>query len=367
MTHIVDGQPIAQAILETLRQDVTRLNDMGITPSLAVLTIGDSDSIQSCLKMKERACADAGIRLISHRLPGSASLESITMLLEQLNADPHVHGIVLHLPLPARLDLPTVVQRLSPDKDVDGLHPGNVGKLARGMAAYAPSRAKAFMTVLDSLHVHLEGKHVVVLGENRILGNPLVPLCLARHASISICPEGGESLTAVTGLADVLVITDGAPTKLPREWVRPGAVVVDLRVFGDSTAPSMNLVDFDPLRSLTSAICPAQTGTAPISVALLLENTVRVALRQQDKEQGRQRVILNIQADDQPGVLSHVLNYIRQDGVNITELNASAVGVSANLYLVLDVEADGYHVQELVERILQIPGIKNVDHYKEVR
>ncbi len=367
MTHVVDGQPLAQAVLDSLKSKIDRLNGMGVSPSLAVVTVGDSDSIHACLSVKERACTEAGIRLISHRLPETASMESLTMLLEQLNADPHVHGVVIHLPVPARLDQFMLVSRIAPEKDVDTLHPLNLGRLARGMVEQAPSRARACMQLLDHLQVNLHGKNVVVLGENKHLGNPFVPLCLNRHATITVCPKDGENISDIASLADVLLIAEGAPNTLPRHWVRPGAVVIDLRLFGDGKENASDLLDFDSLRSLTSAICPAKSCTEPLSVALLLENTVRVALRQQDKEQGRQRVILNIQADDQPGVLSHVLNYIRQDGVNITELNASAVGVSANLYLVLDVEADGYRVQDLVDRVFQIPGIKNVDHYKEVR
>lgn len=274
---ILDGKKAAQEIRASLKEEVARLKARGLTPGLAVVLVGEDPASKVYVKQKEKACREAGIASQVYRLPEDTSEESLLQLIQELNADRAVHGILVQLPLPGRLDANRVIQAIDPAKDVDGFHPLNVGRLAVGLPAPVPCTPRGIIHLLDAYGIPIAGRHAVVVGRSNIVGKPLAQLLLARNATVTVCHSKTVDLASLTRTADILVAAAGKPRLITRGMVKPGAVVVDV---GINRLPEglVGDVDFEAVREVAGYITPVPGGVGPLTIAMLLKNTLEAAL-----------------------------------------------------------------------------------------
>lgn len=274
---ILDGKKAAQEIRASLKEEVARLKARGLTPGLAVVLVGEDSASKVYVKQKEKACREAGIASQVYRLPEDTSEESLLQLIQELNADRAVHGILVQLPLPGRLDANRVIQAIDPAKDVDGFHPLNVGRLAVGLPAPVPCTPRGIIHLLDAYGIPIAGRHAVVVGRSNIVGKPLAQLLLARNATVTVCHSKTVDLASLTRTADILVAAAGKPRLITRGMVKPGAVVVDV---GINRLPEglVGDVDFEAVREVAGYITPVPGGVGPLTIAMLLKNTLEAAL-----------------------------------------------------------------------------------------
>ncbi len=286
--QIIDGKAIAAAIQAELTEEVQRLKEThGVVPGLATVLVGENPASITYVKMKRKRSAEVGIRSFGYELPADASQEEVEGLVRELNANPEVHGILVQLPLPRHLNEEAVLAAISIEKDVDGFHPINIGRLAmKGREPlFVPCTPAGVIELLDRTGVEIEGKEAVVLGRSNIVGLPVSMLLLHRNATVTICHSRTRDLPAVTRRADILVAAVGRPQMVKGDWVKPGAVVIDVGVnrVEDPTAKRgyrlVGDVDFEEVREVASAITPVPGGVGPMTIAMLLTNTVRSAKR----------------------------------------------------------------------------------------
>lgn len=287
---IISGKDIARAIRDELNEQVAELARSGLVPGLATVLAGDDPASRLYVGMKNRAAAEAGIHSRQVTLSGSATEDELLGLIAELNADPAIHGILVQLPLPRQIDESKVLLAIDPDKDVDGFHPVNVGRLATGDTdVLAPCTPRGVIEMLVRSGVDPSGKHVVVVGRSNIVGKPMALLLLRRapggNATVSVAHSRTADLGALTRTADVLIVAVGRPNTVTREMVKPGVTVIDVgtnrvddptrergyRVVGD--------VDFEGVSEVAGAITPVPGGVGPMTIAMLLANTVEAAIR----------------------------------------------------------------------------------------
>jgi methylenetetrahydrofolate dehydrogenase (NADP+)/methenyltetrahydrofolate cyclohydrolase len=286
---IIDGEAIAQTIHTDTAARIERLRGRGHRPGLAVILVGDDPASLTYIRAKRRACADVGIRCEVIRLSGGVSASTLLGLIADLNAEPCFHGLLVQLPLPEHLDPLTVVRAVQPEKDVDGQHPLNLGLLLQGAPDLVPCTPAAVQQLLLRSGHDPAGKHVVVLGRSNLVGKPLAALLMQRsataNATVTVCHRQTPRLESITKQADILVVATGSPAFVTRRLVRPGAVIIDVgvsRVADSSRRRGYRLVgdvDFDDVREYASAISPVPGGVGPMTVAMLLANTVAAAER----------------------------------------------------------------------------------------
>ncbi len=285
---IIDGKATAKQIQDELTQEVAELKaEHGVVPGLATLLVGQDPASQTYVRMKQKRCAEVGINSTGYELPATASQEKVEALVRELNANPAVHGILVQLPLPQHLDEEAVLNTISLEKDVDGFHPVNIGRLAmKGREPlFAPCTPAGIIELLDRSGVELEGKEAVVLGRSNIVGLPVSMLLLKRNATITICHSRTRDLPEVTRRADVLVAAVGRPEMVKGDWVKPGVVVIDVgvnRVDDPAARRGYRLVgdvDYDAVKEVAGAITPVPGGVGPMTIAMLLRNTVASAKR----------------------------------------------------------------------------------------
>lgn len=275
--QIIDGKQIAQQIRNDLAQQIqARLEQRKPRPGLAVVLVGDNPASQLYVKMKQKACQEVGIYSEEHRLPETISQNQLLDLIDQLNKDPRIHGILVQLPLPAGLDEEEVIMRIRPDKDVDGFHPVNVGRLAIGVKTYPPCTPAGVMKMLDWINCDPAGKKAVVIGRSNIVGKPVAQLLLQRNATVTICHSRTKDLMAECRQADILVVAVGKPKMVKAEWVKPGAVVIDVGI-NRQGKKTVGDVDFDQVKEIAGWITPVPGGVGPMTIAMLLTNTVSAA------------------------------------------------------------------------------------------
>lgn len=275
--QIIDGKQIAQQIRSDLaRQIQERIEQGKPRPGLAVVLVGDNPASQLYVKMKQKACLEVGIHSEEHRLPASISQGRLLGLIDQLNSDPRIHGILVQLPLPDGLDEEEVIMRIRPEKDVDGFHPINVGQLAIGADTYVPCTPAGVMKMLDWINYDPAGKKAVVVGRSNIVGKPVAQLLLKRNATVTICHSHTKDLMDECRQADILVAAVGRPQMIKADWVKPGAAVIDVGInkIGKKTVGD---VDFDNVKEVAGWITPVPGGVGPMTIAMLLANTVRAA------------------------------------------------------------------------------------------
>jgi 5,10-methylene-tetrahydrofolate dehydrogenase/methenyl tetrahydrofolate cyclohydrolase len=284
--NLIDGKSIANSIQDALTAEVAVLkNEHDVTPGLATVLVGEDPASQMYVRMKHRRCEKVGIHSLGVELPQDATQEVVEAKVQALNEDPAVHGILVQLPLPNHLDEESVLNTIRLEKDVDGFHPVNIGRLAmKGRTPmFAPCTPQGIVELIDSTGVAIEGKEAVILGRSNIVGLPVSMLLLKRNATITICHSRTQDLPSVTRRADILVVAVGRAEMVKRNWVKPGAVVIDVgtnhvddptrkrgyRLAGD--------VDFDEVKEVAGWITPVPGGVGPMTIAMLLSNTVSAA------------------------------------------------------------------------------------------
>lgn len=281
MAHIIDGKRIAAEIRETLRQDVQWLREQhGWVPGLAVVIVGNDPASKVYVRMKRQACEAAGIASFHYELPGDIQERDLLNLIHRLNADPGVHGILTQLPLPSHISERAILEAISPFKDVDGFHPYNVGMLSIGEPLFAPCTPFGVMELLRVEGIDLKSKHVVVVGRSNIVGKPMAMLMLAAHATVTVCHSRSQDLPGLVRSADVVVAAVGRPRMIQGDWIKEGAVVVDVGTNRLSDGSLCGDVDFVTAAERASYITPSPGGVGPMTIAMLLKNTVKSARRE---------------------------------------------------------------------------------------
>ena len=278
---ILDGKLVAQKVLEEVRAGVARLKaKTGVVPTLAVVLVGDFAPSKVYITNKKRAADTVGIASQDHLHPEGLDGTALLALLRRLNADPRVHGILLQLPLPAELAEDEAIAAIAPEKDVDGLHPVNLGRLLAGTPTVVPCTPAGCLEILDHYGCELRGAEAVMIGRSRLVGKPLAQLLLARHATVTICHTRTRDLTAHTRRADVLCVAAGRPLTVTADMVKAGAWVVDVGINRLETGKLVGDVDFAGVAERAHAITPVPGGVGPMTIAMLLRNTLRAAERQ---------------------------------------------------------------------------------------
>lgn len=287
MAEIIDGKAIAAKLREEIAEGTRSLVDRGVTPGLAVVLVGEDPASRVYVTMKEKACAAAGIFSDEHQLPASTSEADLLALIDQLNADERIDGILVQLPLPEHIDETRVLESISPEKDVDGFHPYNVGRLVTGNPLFRSCTPYGIMKMLEKTGVALKGKDVVVVGRSNIVGKPVALMCLAEHATVTICHSRTSDLPDKVAAADVLIAAVGRPEMIKGEWIKPGAVVIDVGVNRVADKKLIGDVEFASAAERAAAITPVPGGVGPMTITMLLDNTLQSAER---RAQGLRRL-----------------------------------------------------------------------------
>ncbi|PYN33456.1 MAG: bifunctional 5,10-methylene-tetrahydrofolate dehydrogenase/5,10-methylene-tetrahydrofolate cyclohydrolase [Candidatus Rokuibacteriota bacterium] len=277
----LDGKVVAQKVLDDVRARVVRLKERsGVAPTLAVVLVGDFVPSKVYVANKKRAADTVGIASEDHIHPEGLDRAALLGLLRRLNADPKVHAILLQLPLPAGLDEDEAIAAIAPEKDADGLHPTNLGRLLAGAPSVVPCTPAGCVEILDHYGCDLKGAEAVVIGRSRLVGKPLAQLLLARHATVTMCHTRTRELAAHTRRADVLCVAAGQPRTVTGEMVKDGAWVIDVGINRLQTGKLVGDVEFESVAPRAHAITPVPGGVGPMTIAMLLRNTVRAAERQ---------------------------------------------------------------------------------------
>ena len=278
MATIIDGKAVAKEIQKEVREEVEGLKRRwGMAPGLAVVLVGDDPASHLYVKNKEKACKEVGIRSEEHLLPATISEKELLALIQSLNRDKDIHGILVQLPLPAHIRSEKVLEAVSPHKDIDGFHPVNQGLLLSGGEGFQPCTPMGIMKLLDSVGCDPKGKNATVVGRSNIVGKPVALMLLARHATVTICHSRTARLKDEVGRADIVVAAIGKAGLIRGDWIKPGAVVIDV---GVNRLPSGKLagdVEFDSAKERAGWISPVPGGVGPMTICMLLFNTLKAA------------------------------------------------------------------------------------------
>ena len=280
MAQIIDGKAIAAKIRAELKASVAELATIGIIPGLAVVLVGEDPASKVYVSMKEKACADVGIFSDEYKLPDNTSEKELLELIARLNADQKIHGILVQLPRPKQINTEKVLEAISPDKDVDGFHPYNVGRLMVGKPTFQPCTPYGVMVMLKEIGYDLTGKNVVVVGRSNIVGKPVAMMCLQQHATVTVCHSRTKNLAETVKGADVVIAAVGVPEMIKGEWIKDGAVVIDVGVNRVGEKKLVGDVEYAAAAERASAITPVPGGVGPMTITMLLYNTVASAKRQ---------------------------------------------------------------------------------------
>ena len=277
--HIIDGKALSDTIKHDVALRVTELKSKGVTPGLAVVLVGEDPASTVYVRNKAAACEKAGLHSEVIRLPADITETALLDIVKALNINPAIHGILVQLPLPAHLDAAKVIETIAAEKDVDGFHISNAGLLMTGQPLFRPCTPYGVMKMLESENVALRGAEAVVVGASNIVGKPMAMLLLAAGATVTICNSKTRDLAAQTRRADVLVVATGRPNMISGDMIKPDAVVIDV---GINRLPDGRLtgdVDYDSARQAAAAITPVPGGVGPMTIAMLLVNTLEAAER----------------------------------------------------------------------------------------
>lgn len=276
--EIIDGKAVAAGIRKQVAADAQALKQEGVIPGLAVVLVGDDAASHVYVRQKEKACDEAGFHSEKVLLPSSASQEELLSVVSKLNEDPKIDGILVQLPLPSQIDTNAVLEAVKLTKDVDGFHPANVGRLLAGEVTFVPCTPSGIMVLLDSVNQDIAGQEAVVVGRSNIVGKPVSLLLLQQNATVTMCHSKTKDLKFHTQRADILIVAAGRPRLVSGDMVKEGATVIDVginrvdeRLVGD--------VDFDAVRERAGAITPVPGGVGPMTIAMLMKNTLTAARR----------------------------------------------------------------------------------------
>jgi methylenetetrahydrofolate dehydrogenase (NADP+) / methenyltetrahydrofolate cyclohydrolase len=281
---IIDGQAVAARLRDGVADAVAVLQARhSITPGLAVIIVGDDPASHVYVRSKGRASSAAGISSFEHRMPADTGEDALMALIGQLNADERVDGILVQLPLPASIDAQRVLGAVNPQKDVDGFHPLNVGRLWSRLPSLVPCTPQGCMILLQTMHADLAGVEAVVIGRSQIVGRPLAALLVAADSTVTVAHSRSRDIAGLCRRADILIAASGQPAMIKADWIKPGATVIDVGtnrvVEPDGTARLIGDVDFPAARLVAGAITPVPGGVGPMTIACLLQNTVIAACR----------------------------------------------------------------------------------------
>ena len=279
MAELIDGKAIAAELRGQISTDVENLISVGVTPGLAVVLVGEDPASRVYVSMKEKACAAAGIYSVEHKLPAETSQTQLLQLIESLNNDEKIDGILVQRPLPEHIDEAQVLETISPAKDVDGFHPYNVGRLLTGNPVFQPCTPYGIMKMLEHTGVELKGKDVVIVGRSNIVGKPVALMCLAEHATVTICHSRTVDLLQKVAAADIVIAAVGRPEMIKGDWIKKGAIVIDVGVNRVGEKKLVGDVDFAAASVNAAAITPVPGGVGPMTIAMLLYNTLLSAKR----------------------------------------------------------------------------------------
>lgn len=277
--RIIDGKATAKAVRAEVRERAEALVERGVRPGLAVVLVGEDPASQVYVKNKDKAARKAGFEARTLRLPASTVQAELEERVVELGADEGVHGILVQLPLPGELDARRVLRAIPPSKDVDGLTPASVAALASGEPGLRPCTPAGCLELLDRYGVELKGARMVVLGRSMLVGKPLALMALARHATVTLCHSRTRDLPAVCREADVLVAAVGRPEMVRGDWIRPGAAVIDVGINRVETGGLVGDVCYEEAVAVAGAITPVPGGVGPMTIAMLLANTLEAAVR----------------------------------------------------------------------------------------
>ncbi|OZI74643.1 bifunctional methylenetetrahydrofolate dehydrogenase/methenyltetrahydrofolate cyclohydrolase FolD [Bordetella genomosp. 12] len=277
--RIIDGVALSQRIREDVAQRVAALSAKGARPGLAVVLVGEDPASQVYVRNKVAACEKAGLHSVKEQYPADLSEADLLARIDALNRDPSIHGILVQLPLPAHLDAHKVIEAIAPEKDVDGFHISNAGLLMTGQPLFRPCTPYGVMKMLEAEGVALRGAEAVIVGASNIVGKPMAMLLLAAGATVTLCNSKTRDLGAQTRRADVLVVATGRPRMITGDMVKPGAVVIDVGINRGDDGKLCGDVDFASAREVAAAITPVPGGVGPMTIAMLLVNTVEAAER----------------------------------------------------------------------------------------
>ncbi|MBN2865706.1 MAG: bifunctional methylenetetrahydrofolate dehydrogenase/methenyltetrahydrofolate cyclohydrolase FolD [Thiotrichales bacterium] len=275
---ILDGKAIAAELRESIRQEVDKQVAAGKPrPGLAVIMVGEDPASQVYVRNKKIACEKAGFKDVSQVLPAQTSQEDVLALIDELNADDTVHGIIVQLPVPEHINAEAIIERIHPCKDVDGFHPYNVGRLATRMMQLAPCTPHGVMTMLAKTGIPLRGLNAVVVGASNIVGVPMMLELLNERATVTICHSATKDLPKMVSEADLVVVGVGIPNMVKGDWIKDGAIVIDVGINRMEDGTLCGDVEFDVAKEKASWITPVPGGVGPMTIATLLENTMKVA------------------------------------------------------------------------------------------
>ena len=274
---LIDGKSLAASVRAEQRSAVTSLAARGVRPGLAAVLVGDDPASRVYVRNKARACNETGVRSEVHEFPEQVSESALLECVARLNADPRVHGILVQLPLPRQLDAARVLAAVSPEKDVDGFHAANLGALLQGRPGFVPGTPAGVMRLLEHAGVPLAGRQAVIVGRSTIVGKPLALLLLQKDATVTICHSKTADLAAVTRQADILVAAVGSAKLIGADMVKAGACVVDVGINRLADGTLAGDVDFAAVKETAGWITPVPGGVGPMTVAMLIVNTVRAA------------------------------------------------------------------------------------------
>lgn len=277
MYQIIDGKKISQEIKDELREKVTAFKEQGKTFTLAVIQVGNDPASSVYVNNKKKACAYIGIESRSYELPQETTEEELLDLVRELNEDNTVGGILVQLPLPEHIDEDKVLLAISPEKDVDGFHPMNVGNLSIGRPGFVSCTPAGIIQLLKRSGVEIQGKECVVLGRSNIVGKPMAMLLLRENGTVTVCHSRTKNLKEITKRADILVVAIGKPKFVDASYVKEGAVVIDVGIHRNEDNKLCGDVDFDSVAPHTSAITPVPGGVGPMTIAMLMNNCVEGA------------------------------------------------------------------------------------------
>ncbi|ANB56769.1 tetrahydrofolate dehydrogenase/cyclohydrolase, catalytic domain protein [Anoxybacillus sp. B7M1] len=283
--QIISGTELAKEKRAQLAKEVEQLKSKGIEPGLAVILVGDNPASHSYVKGKQKACAEVGIRSILLTFPDTITEAALLEQIKQLNADPSIHGILVQLPLPPHIDELNVIETIAPEKDVDGFHPINIGRMMIGQKAFLPCTPYGILFMVQSLGVDMAGKHVVVVGRSNIVGKPVGQLFLREHATVTYCHSKTKDLAAMTRQADILIVAVGRANMIGADHVKEGAIVIDVGVNRLENGKLCGDVRFEEVKEVASYLTPVPKGVGPMTITMLLHNTVEAA-----REYGHQQV-----------------------------------------------------------------------------
>ena len=277
--HLIDGNALSAQLRGDVAKRAAALKARGVTPGLAVVLVGDNQASQVYVRNKVKACADAGLHSVLEKYDATMSEAELLARIDALNGDPTIHGILVQLPLPAHIDAHKVIESISPAKDVDGFHVASAGALMVGQPGFWPCTPYGCMKMLESIGYTLRGKHAVVIGRSNIVGKPMALMLLQQNATVTVCHSATPDLKAMTLQADVIVAAVGKRNVLTADMVKPGAVVIDVGMNRNDEGKLCGDVDFDGVRQVASHITPVPGGVGPMTITMLLVNTLEAAER----------------------------------------------------------------------------------------